>query len=47
MKEKVKSQSNRPLFRIPRILDELNIKAWYELPVKNKDLLLSKQKEYK
>jgi hypothetical protein len=45
MKEKVTSQSYRPLFLIPKILYQPNIKALYELPVKNKDRLLSKQKK--
>jgi hypothetical protein len=36
MKEKVKSQSNRYIFLVPKTLDQSNIKALYGLPVKTK-----------
>jgi hypothetical protein len=36
MKEKVKSQSNRYIFLVPKTLDQPNIKALYGLPVNTK-----------
>jgi len=44
MKEKIKSESNRPLFLIPKILDQSNIKTLYELPVKNKNRVIPNRK---